>query len=250
MRVLILGGTTEANALAAWLARDARFDPIFSLAGRTKTPTLPGIRSRIGGFGGPERLADYLRGEAIDVLIDATHPFAEQISAHAVTAASATKTPLAVFGRGAWVPSPGDRWRDFPNAQAAARGLGKNSRRVFLTLGRLQLAAFEAAPEHDYLVRTIDTPDPMPNLPHHRLLLARGPFSFDEELKLMRDARIEVLVSKNSGGSATRAKLDAARVLGIDVMLISRSKNTNTSTFETIEDVFIFLEQQLHRLSS
>jgi precorrin-6A/cobalt-precorrin-6A reductase len=247
LRVLILGGTTQASALAARLAGDARYYAILSLAGRTKNPALPDMSHRIGGFGGSVGLADYLRAEAIDVLIDATHPFAEQISANAVIAARESNTPLAMYTRPAWTPGVGDQWRDFPDATSAAHALGQEPRRVFLTIGRQQLAAFEIAPKHDYLIRSIDAPDPLPALPHYKLLLARGPFSFEVEHALMRDAGIEILVTKNSGGHATRAKLDAARALGIDVYMIARPQSPDVPAFTTLDTILQFLESRLHR---
>ncbi len=247
LRILILGGTTQASALAAQLAGDMRYDAILSLAGRTKNPLLPDISHRIGGFGGSAGLANYLRGEAIDVLIDATHPFAEQISTNAVVAARETNTPLAIFTRPAWTPGVGDQWRDFPDATSAARALGEEPQRVFLTIGRQQLAAFEIAPQHDYLIRSIDAPNPLPALPHHKLLLARGPFTFEDEQALMRDTGIEILVSKNSGGDATRAKLHAARALGIDVYMIARPQSPDVPAFKTLGAVLQFLESATHR---
>jgi precorrin-6A/cobalt-precorrin-6A reductase len=247
LRVLILGGTTQANALAVRLARDPQYHPILSLAGRTKAPVLPDVRHRIGGFGGINGLIDYLRHDAIDVLIDATHPFAEQISAHAVAAARATAVPLAVLTRAAWAAQPGDRWHEFPDAARLARALGDAPRRVFLTIGRQQLASFEAAPQHDYLIRTIEPPEPTPLLPHQKLLLARGPFTFEDEVKLMREARIEVLVTKNSGGAATLAKLDAARTLGIEVFMINRPQSADVQTFETLDALLEFLQTLRHR---
>jgi precorrin-6A/cobalt-precorrin-6A reductase len=247
LRVLILGGTTQASALTAHLAGHARYDAILSLAGRTRNPLLPNLRHRIGGFGGSAGLANYLRMEAIDVLIDATHPFAEQISANAVIAAQETNTPLAIFTRPVWTPGVGDQWRDFPDATSAAYALGEEPRRVFLTIGRQQLAAFEIAPQHNYLIRSIDAPDPVPALPHHKLLLARGPFTFEDEQALMRDAGIDILVSKNSGGDATRAKLDAARALGIDAYTIARPQSPDVPAFETLDAILRFLETSLHR---
>jgi precorrin-6A/cobalt-precorrin-6A reductase len=247
LRVLILGGTTEANALVAHLAGDTRFEPILSLAGRTQTPRLPNIQHRIGGFGGVNGLTKYLRAQKIGALIDATHPFAEQISANAVAAARAAGAPLAIFTRPAWTVQPGDRWRAFPDAKSAALNLGLAPRCVFLTLGRLQLAAFEEAPHHDYLIRSIDRPEPAPALPHHRFIFARGPFVFEDEIKLMRDERVDLLVTKNSGGDATRAKIDAARALGLDVFMITRPASRDVLICETVVDAIEFLHSQLHR---
>lgn len=246
-RVLILGGTAQASALAVRLNGDARYDAILSLAGRTKNPLLPDVRHRVGGFGGSAGLADYLRTEAIDVLIDATHPFADQISANAVIAARETNMPLAIFTRPAWTPGAGDRWRDFSDAASAAGALGEKPRRVFLTIGRQQLTAFEIAPQHDYLIRCIDAPDPLPALPRRNLLRARGPFTVEAEQTLMQDAGIEILVTKNSGGDATRAKLDAARALGIEVYMIARPQSPDVPVFETLDTILQFLETRLHR---
>src|SRR5579872_1490761 len=220
MRVLILGGSSEASRLAARLEGESGFAAILSLAGRTRNPAPPPIPFRIGGFGGAAGLAAYLRDERIDCLVDATHPFAERMSANAETAAAATDTPLLVFTRPPWAPAAGDNWRECADASDAAQALGAAPRRVFLTVGRLQLPAFEQAPQHDYLIRTIDPPEPPPNLPHWRLVLARGPFSVGDEISLMRAEAIDVLVAKNSGGEATRAKLDAARTLGLEAILI------------------------------
>lgn len=245
MRVLILGGSSEASRLAVELARE--FEPILSLAGRTRNPTLPPITHRVGGFGGADGLGDYLRRERIDCLIDATHPFAERISANAEQAARATGTPLVIFTRPPWTPRPGDRWTECADAATAAQTIGARPRRVFLTVGRLQLPAFEAAPQHNYVIRAIDPPEPTPNLPNHRLVLARGPFAIADEIALMRTEQIEILVTKNSGGEATRAKLDAARSLGLDVLLIRPPPARGATTFYTLEAVTDFLRTRRHR---
>jgi precorrin-6A/cobalt-precorrin-6A reductase len=222
MRVLILGGSSEASRLAELLAGEAGFAPILSLAGRTRDPKPPPIPCGVGGFGGAAGLAAYLRDERIGCLIDATHPFAERMSANADKAAAATGTPLVVLTRPPWAPGPGDRWSECATAADAAQALGAIPRRVFLTVGRLQLPAFEAAPQHDYLIRTIDPPEPAPALPRWRLIQARGPFTVENETRLMRAEKIEILVTKNSGGEATRAKLDAARALKLPVVMIRR----------------------------
>ncbi len=153
MRVLILGGSTEATRLAARLAEEPAFAPILSLAGRTQHPMPPPIPYRIGGFGGAAGLTAYLRDARIDCLVDATHPFAERMSANAEAAAAATGTPLVVFTRSPWTPQSGDHWLECEDAASAAQALGPAPRRVFLTVGRLQLPAFESAPQHDYLIR-------------------------------------------------------------------------------------------------
>ena len=226
MRLLILGGTTEATALADALAARADVVPTLSLAGRTARPTVPAVPFRVGGFGGSEGLAGYLEGERVDAVIDATHPFAARISAHAVAACERTRTPLARFTRPPWTPRAGDRWQIVSDLHAAAEALGPESRRVFLTTGRLELGPFRMAPQHHYLLRTIDAP-PEADLPRNSdLVLARGPFVQADEESLMRQHRIDVLVSKNSGGGAGMSKLDAARELGLPVVMVERPPAT------------------------
>ena len=241
MRLLILGGTTEASALARHIAGRTDLDPILSLAGRTQNPLTPPIPFRTGGFGGAAGLKAYLTGAKIDAVIDATHPFAAQMSAHAVEACRDLCLPIAIFTRAAWRAVPGDRWVPAADMNAAATALGDRPRRVFLTVGGLQLAAFAAVPQHHYLVRTIDPPD-LAALPDHRLILARGPFTVDDEIALMREADIDILVTKNSGGKATAAKLAAARALGIEAVMVERPKSEDVPTFEKLDAVIAWVE--------
>ena len=224
MRVLILGGTTEASRLATLIAGDARFNAILSLAGRTSAPKAQPLRTRTGGFGGANALAQWLHDEKIDAVIDATHPFAARISANAVAACRQAGVPLASIVRAPWRPETGDRWQSVPSAEAAAGALGERPRRVFLGLGRQELAAFAQAPQHRYIARVIEPPDASPLPPHLTLLQARGPFDLDAEIRLLSDEKIEVVVSKNSGGNATYAKIEAARTLGLPVIMIARSR--------------------------
>lgn len=247
MRILILGGTTEARHLAERLADDRTIAPILSLAGRTKSPSPPAIPFRIGGFGGIAGLISYLKAESIDLIIDATHPFAEQMSAHAEAACRETAIPLAIFTRPPWTQCDGDRWTEVADAEAAARALGEIKRRVFLTVGRLQLPSFEAAPIHHYLIRTIDPPEPLPKLPDHRLLLARGPFSLADEMQLIERERIEILVTKNSGGGATYAKIEAARTLGIPVILMRPPARAEVPSFHDLEAILSFIGDFAHQ---
>lgn len=237
MRLLILGGTTEASALARAVEGWVDLDPILSLAGRTQNPVIPPIPYRTGGFGGVDGLKAYLTGEKIDAVIDATHPFAAQMSANAAEACCALDIPLVLFTRAAWRPVPGDRWTTAADMEAAAQALGEATRRVFLTVGSLQLAAFASAPQHHYLVRSIDPPDAAIALPDHRLILARGPFTVDEETALMRDENIDTLVTKNSGGKATAAKLAAARALNIEVIMVERPKSPDVPAFESLDAI-------------
>lgn len=222
MKLLILGGTTEAMALAVALAGRADVRPVLSLAGRTTHPALPPIPHRIGGFGGVAGLSDYLAKEGFKAVVDATHPFAARISARAAEACAARNVPLMAFTRPPWHPSPGDRWTTVPDLPAAAATLGESPRRVLLTVGRLGLAAFRTAPQHHYAIRTIDPPDPADLPPDHRLILDRGPFRLADEAALMTGERIDALVTKNSGGAAAAAKLEAARAAGIAVVIVDR----------------------------
>jgi precorrin-6A/cobalt-precorrin-6A reductase len=242
MRLLVLGGSSEASALARALADRPDIDAILSLAGRTRSPVAPPIPYRVGGFGGIAGLADYLKRKTIDAVIDATHPFAAQMSAHAEAACRAANIQLAVLTRPPWRPEKGDRWTTVANMEDAARTLGDAPRRVFLTVGGLQLAAFAAAPQHHYLVRTIDPPEALSLLPDRRLILARGPFAVEDEIALMRDERIDVLVSKNSGGNATEGKVAAARALGLPVIMVERPAAGDAPTFETVEAVLAWIE--------
>lgn len=224
MRLLILGGTTEASALARALAGGAcpGVVPLLSFAGRTKAPVPPPVPFRVGGFGGADGLAHFLETEEIDAVIDATHPFARQMSANAVAAAERAGRALAIFTRPPWVAEPGCLWTEVDDAEAAARAIGEAPKRVFLTVGRLSVPAFAVAPQHHYVVRSIEDADGLEALPNARAIHARGPFSADAEELLMRQEHIDVVISKNSGGGATEGKLVAARRMGIPVILIRR----------------------------
>jgi precorrin-6A/cobalt-precorrin-6A reductase len=217
--VLILGGTGEARELAG---RIAGRRVVSSLAGRVRDPALPAGEVRIGGFGGPGPLADWLRDEGIGAVIDATHPFAARITANAVEATTAVGVPLLVLRRPGWTEAPGDRWHRVPSLGAAAeavRGLGRE--RVLLSIGRQGVAAFAGCVRQWFLVRAIEPPGP-PLPPSMRLLLDRGPFTVAGELDLLRQYQIDVVVTKDSGGDATVAKLVAARSLGLPAVLVDR----------------------------
>ncbi len=222
MRFLILGGTSEATALCGALAVRADLRPTLSLAGRTAHPAPPAVPHRTGGFGGVAGLGAYLRAEAIAAVVDATHPFAARISAHAAAACAECGVPLVAFTRPPWRPGPGDRWTEVPDLGTAVAALGAEPRRALLTVGRLGLAAFRAAPQHHYLVRTIDPPDPADLPPDAAVVLDRGPFRLADEEALMRRERVDVLVTKNSGGAAAAPKLEAARALGVWVIAVAR----------------------------
>lgn len=241
LSVLILGGTTEASALARRIASDERLAPILSLAGRTSNPAPQPIATRSGGFGGIEGLVRFLRAEAIDSVVDATHPYADQMSAHAVAACRQTDVPLASLVRSEWQPLAGDRWQVVPISEAAADALGAIPRRVFLSLGRQDVHVFAAAPQHHYIARLIERPDQTNLPPNLQLVQARGPFDVDAERRLLIDERIDVLVSKNSGGTATYAKIEAARALGLPVVMIARPHKPAGQIMIDVEEVVRWL---------
>ena len=220
-RVLILGGTTEASALASALAGDARVDATLSLAGVTRAPAPSPLPVRSGGFGGADGLAAFLRDGGFDTLVDATHPYAATITRNAAIAAARAGVAHLRIARPAWQPCPADRWTEVASLAAAAVRLGAAPRRVLLTIGRKDLAPFRDAPAHRYVLRSVDPPGPE-ELPGATVITDRGPFTLDGELALLRRHRIDVLVTKNSGGSATAAKLDAARALGVEVIMLAR----------------------------
>jgi precorrin-6A/cobalt-precorrin-6A reductase len=217
-RVLVLGGTGEARRLATALV-DRGVGVVSSLAGRTADPLLPPGEVRIGGFGGAAGLAAWLQEHPVAAVVDATHPFAATMTAHAAEAAAVTGTPLLRLQRPGWTAGPGDDWRwvgSLEEAAAAVAGFGH----VFLTTGRTGLGAF-AGLAQEVLVRSVDPPEP-PLPPRTTVVLERGPFTLDEELALMREHAVDVVVTKDSGGHLTDAKLAAARQLGIPVVVVRR----------------------------
>jgi precorrin-6A/cobalt-precorrin-6A reductase len=234
MRVLILGGTGDAAKLAARVATIPGIEAITSLAGRTREPSIPLGNSRIGGFGGAEGLASYLRQMKIDLLIDATHPFASQISFNAATAATEVGIPRLMLNRRPWEKVSGDRWIEVESVAAAATALGSQAQRVFLTVGRQELEAFAHLEGIWFLMRMIDPPTPDTLIPQGILLCDRGPFALDQEREILIHHSIDTIVSKNSGGDATYAKIIAARELGIKVVMVNRPA---TPLSEQVSDV-------------
>jgi precorrin-6A/cobalt-precorrin-6A reductase len=227
VRVLVLGGTAEGRALAARLHTGASgatgsgpaVTVISSLAGRVPDPALPVGEVRIGGFGGVDGLVAWLRAERIDAVVDATHPFAATITAHAATACRRLGLPSVILARPAW-----------PNGRAIVVGsdrqaadvvTGHGFSRVFLTTGRSGTAAFSGV-DAWFLIRAVTAPDGHTLPPRHQLMLSRGPYRYDDELRLLRDHDIDAVVTKNSGGDMTRAKLDAAEALGVAVVMVDR----------------------------
>ncbi|MEU6221769.1 cobalt-precorrin-6A reductase [Streptomyces sp. NPDC047022] len=219
--VLILGGTTEARELAAALAARPGVRVTTSLAGRVSRPGALDGDVRVGGFGGAEGLAAWLREHRVDALVDATHPFASVITDNAARAAAATGIPAVVLRRPGWSATPEDRWHPVSSLFEAAALLPSLGRRVFLTTGRLGLAAFAHLTDLHFLVRSVEPPAP-PLPPHTEVLTARGPFAVEDETTLLREHRIDVLVTKDSGATATAAKLTAARTLNLPVVVMTR----------------------------
>jgi precorrin-6A/cobalt-precorrin-6A reductase len=243
LKLLILGGSGEAADLTRALAGDARFDVTLSLAGRTADPALlPGALRR-GGFGGAEGLARVLTEESFDLLIDATHPFAVQMKANAIEAARAADVKLLAIRRPAWLPRDGDRWIMVVSIEAAALAIGEEPRRVFLTTGRMELAPFRQAPQHLYIVRSVEAPSPQELPPHVELVTARGPFKLADEKSLLQAHAIEVIVTKNSGGTGAAAKLEAARALSLPVIMVERPALPEAPSVETVAEALDWLER-------
>lgn len=249
-RILILGGTGEARALAGE-ARNRLADRatiITSLAGRTTQPVLPEGEVRTGGFGGAAGLASYLRSAGIDAVVDATHPFAHRISAHARQACEAIGLPRLSLLRPSWIAQPGDRWHHAGDGKAAARLLPQLGRRAFLTVGLRDLGAFASVEGVWFLVRLVERPvGPLP-LDDFELVVARGPFDRDLEMALLLRHRIDVLVTKASGGPAVVGKIEAARHLGLPVILLNRPPPEAGESVESVSAALRWLEDRMATL--
>ncbi|MDQ1730597.1 MAG: precorrin-6A/cobalt-precorrin-6A reductase [Pseudonocardiales bacterium] len=252
MRLLILGGTGEARSLAARLDEgSARRDLpgiafTSSLAGRVSRPALPKGPVRIGGFGGIQGLVAYLRDSATDAVVDATHPFAAGISANAAAATSQLETPLLMLRRPGWLAGQQDNWQRVPTITAVTDLLrDQPPSRVLLTTGRRDLAVFAGLPEHHFVIRSVDPPHAGSLPPRRTLILARGPYTVQGETELMIEQQIDVLVTKDSGGQLTVAKLIAARELGVAVIMVDRPPPpTDVQTVETVEDALRWINVQ------
>jgi precorrin-6A/cobalt-precorrin-6A reductase len=218
--VLILGGTAEARELAA-LLHDRGTPVISSLAGRVARPRLPAGEVRIGGFGGPDALARWLDEHRIAAVVDATHPFAERISASAAEAAARSATPILRLERPGWTARDGDRWHWVADLDEAARALPDLGQRAFLTTGRQGLASFAPVDGVWFLIRCVDPPDP-PLPARHHVILDRGPYTAAGERALFDEHRIDLLVTKDSGGAHTQPKLDVARERQLPVVVVRR----------------------------
>lgn len=237
MRILLLGGTTEAGAMARTLT-GAGLDAVYSYAGRTANPIAQPLPTRSGGFGGVQGLVDYLRQQSITHVIDATHPFAEGMSRNAIAASAATGLPLIALERAPWLRLPGDDWRHVADYQAAARALPGDGSDVFLAIGRQNLTPF-AGLNHRWTLRFAEVAShPMPDA---RLIVSRGPFSVGGDIDLMLRHQIRHVVAKNAGGVAAQAKLLAARALGLPVVMIDRPALPLRQVTASVEGVMVWL---------
>lgn len=246
MRVLILGGTGDAAELAARLAAVEEIEAITSLAGRTREPLVPLGDLRVGGFGGVAGLVSYLEVMQIDLLIDATHPFATQISWNAVDAATKVGIPHLMLIRPPWQKVSGDRWIEVDSVAAAATALQNQAQRVFLTVGRQELAAFAHLKDIWFLMRTIDPPTPDALVPPGMLLCDRGPFTLNNEREILTHHNIDTIVSKNSGGDATYAKIIAARELEVKVVMVNRPAIPPGNYVTNVDDALAWVFDKLH----
>lgn len=244
--ILILGGTADARILAGKLAEESGYRILLSMGGRTRDPVAQPVPMRSGGFGGAGGLAAFITEQAFDILVDATHPYAARMSANAIEAAKIAHVPLIALERPIWERQSGDDWQSVTDVQSAVRALGTESRNAFLTLGRQELLPFEAAPQHHYLIRSVDPVEPPLTVPNARYITARGPFAVAQEIALLRENRIDVIVSKNSGGIAAYAKIEAARQLGIKVLMIERPRH---ACHDTVPDIKTALAAIRHQLS-
>ena len=246
-RILILGGTGDGVALGRQLGAIAGIEAIVSLAGRTRQPRVDGMVVRTGGFGGVAGLIGYLQTAKIDALIDATHPFAQQISWHGARAAAALALPHLLLDRPPWLPVSGDRWVEVPDIHAAVERLPALGRRIFLSTGRQDLAAYGHLRDRWFLMRAVGLPPAAVALPPGMLLCDRGPFSLAAERSLLRRHRIDAIVSKNSGGAATYAKIAAARELRLPVLMLARPPLPPATRVATVDDAIAWVERQMNR---
>lgn len=216
---------------------------MYSYGGRTRAPADQPLPIRIGGFGGASGLADYVRREGITHVIDATHPFAAEMSRNAVEACAQTDTPLIALERTPWAKAPGDNWIEVSDVNAAVAALPETPAPVFLGIGRQHIAPFAARPQHAYTLRFVDPPEaPLPFAAD--VIVSRGPFTLDGELAMMRTQGIAWIVARNSGGDGARAKIDAARRLGLPVIMISRPKLPERLRAESVTEVMQWLDHR------
>jgi precorrin-6A/cobalt-precorrin-6A reductase len=236
LKVLLLGGTSEAVQLAERLSAMPGVSATLSLAGRTASPRASALPVRVGGFGGAAGLTDYLKRECVGLIIDATHPFAANISNNAVAACETAGVSLIALDRPAWQKTAGDDWQEFDTVEAAIAALPSEPQRIFSALGRSSVGALCAAPQHHYVIRVVDEIAPPPELPHATIVTARGPFRTEDDTVLFQKHAIQCVLAKNAGGSAAYAKIAAARKLGLKVYMIRRPDVSVRPTVSTIEE--------------
>ena len=233
-RLLLLGGTREAVELARALAGNPRVETTYSLAGRTRRPASVPVPVRTGGFGGSAGLAAYLRDEKIGLVVDATHPYAATMSTHAALACERESVPRLVLHRPPWAPELRDRWVDVPDAERAVRALPALGKRALLTVGSRELAPYIQEKSVAFVVRAVEPPSIALDPARFEVVLARGPFDVESERRLLESRAIDVIVSKNSGGTAAHAKLAAARALELPVVMIARPSPPPGPRVETV----------------
>ena len=244
-RLLVLGGTGDAIALAARAAELPGLAVVSSLAGRTRNPRTPAGELRIGGFGGADGLADYLRREKIDLVVDATHPFAARITVNAVAACARAQLSLVALRRPEWRPGPDDHWVEVATVAEAAEAAGTHGRRIFVTVGGGEIGPFERRPDLWLLVRLIEAADDPPEIADGEIIVARGPFDVVDEKRLMTGHRIDCVATKNAGGDATYAKIAAARALDLPVIMVRRPPVPETASVETVDAAIDWLKARL-----
>ncbi|SDO05594.1 cobalt-precorrin-6A reductase [Vreelandella arcis] len=240
IKILILGGTSEASALASAVAKRG-LPAIFSYAGRVATPKPQPLPTRIGGFGGVSGLAAFVARERITHIVDATHPFAAQMSTNVLAAAAQCGVKAIALTRPAWRPVNGDQWQSVANIDEAVSALAGPPQRILLAIGRMHLAAFAAQPQHHYLLRLVDRPASPPPLPDVSTAIDRGPFTLEGDLALLETQRIQRIVCKNAGGEGAASKLTAARTLNLPIVMIERPALPPRHEVHCIDDVFSWL---------
>jgi len=245
MRLLLLGGTTEASRLATALAAQG-VDAVFSYAGRTASPVPQPLPTRIGGFGGVAGLCDYVQANKITHIVDATHPFAAGMSRNAIDASLASGVQLLALERAPWHPTKGDNWAHVPDIAAAVVALPDAATKVFLAIGKQSLDPFAAKPQHHYLLRLVDPPAALP-LPQTSVIIARGPFDVASDTDLLRDHNITHIVAKNAGGSGAEAKILAARALGIALIMVDRPTLPPRQVVASVPQVLAWLGHSAER---
>lgn len=241
INLLILAGTTEATALARAVAERGIAGTV-SFAGRVERPLRQPLPQRVGGFGGATGLAQYLRDAAVTHVVDATHPFATQMSRNAVEGCASANVPLLALTRPPWTAQEGDLWQHVADIDGAVAALDQARRRVLLAVGRMHLGAFAPNPQHAYLLRLVDPPKDALPFPDATVVVDRGPFSEADDRALMEAHGIELVVSKNSGGTGAYAKIAAARSLELPVIMIDRPPQPTRREAGSVDAVLAWLD--------